>query len=205
VEATVLVLLVLVWAAFLVPSALRARRTSPTTSVHSFERTMDALASPPSGHAQGDRPVSYDRHVPDARGGPRRVVPSDRRRAVLVRRRQVLVGLAATVLLAFPLAAIVGGAGWLLFAVLLAVFTGYVTMLRRWKVEVDRVAEVLRQFPFSPDGDHPGPGVAAAGFDRGAADLAVGGEPAAPGAPPAGSGPAEGIAAPPAGERPASL
>jgi hypothetical protein len=44
VNTALILLLALMWAVFLLPGALRARRSSPASSVGTFTRAMDVLA-----------------------------------------------------------------------------------------------------------------------------------------------------------------
>lgn len=106
------------------------------------------------------------------------------RGAVLRRRRQVLIGLVAVVGASLPLAVNIGGTGWIAFGLPFTLLVAYVVMLRSWKVTADRAAEVLRELPLSPDGDHPEPGGAAAGYKRLDEEIAAGAEPARFGVPP---------------------
>lgn len=141
-----LVVLALVWAALLVPGALRARRASPHTTVGGFERAMDVLRSDPRPGlgrevmVPGDANRIVDRDVDDAPPSPRQR-PED---PVVTRRRfwftRSLVGTATTLLLA-----LLGGGGWLWlpFAVSLVLTGGYVAVLRHLKLQRDEARQVV--------------------------------------------------------------
>jgi hypothetical protein len=160
-NAALLIFLVLLWAVFLLPGALRAHRTSPTTSVGTFHRAMRTLArrDPPRSGQAG-------RYV---------YVPSDpsilvddrarRRRELMARRRRLFIRLLAATLVLFPVAVVVGGTLWVPFLVSAACLTVYVGLLRSWKVQADQAAAVVRELPDVAVARHltdvPGPKVAA--------------------------------------------
>ena len=135
-----LLLLVLVWVALLLPSAVRSRiRTSPRTSVGGFRRAMDGLRDGADGAAS--RGPRVDPRVRE----PRRAAPgapvsparptgrAPRREDPLVARRRTrfvrLVGATALSLVAAPL---VGGAlAWTVAGLLVAATATTVVVLRR--------------------------------------------------------------------------
>ena len=146
-----LVLLALVWAALLVPAALRARAASPHATVGGFERAMDVLRS--EAHADDQRTVAAGdpSGVPDRQSGV--ATTSDAARApagrpedpVIARRRlwfvRALAASGATLLLAI----IVGGWTWLPAIVIIAMTAGYTAVLRHLKLQRDAAREVVRE------------------------------------------------------------
>lgn len=138
-NGALVLLLALLWALILLPGALRSRRSSPTTSVGTFERAMGVLAR--DAREEG-------RHVYVPRDAERIVDDRARRRQEVVeRRRKAFVRLLASVGVTLPAAIVVGGAAWLLFAGTVGGLAAYVVLLRRWKVQSDEAAEVVRRLP----------------------------------------------------------
>lgn len=140
-----LVLLALVWAALLVPAALRARAASPHATVGGFERAMDVLRS--GSHEEHDREPAMAGGGNDEHGRPAPAAghPRHGEDPVIVHRRlwfvRGLVGTAASLLLAV----LVGGWLWLP-AVLITVLTaGYTVVLRYLKLQRDAAHEVVRE------------------------------------------------------------
>lgn len=150
-----LILLVLLWAVLLVPSALRGRTSaSPHVTVGGFTRAMEVLRAVPTDDAEG-RPVLVPKGAAD------RIVETETIDGVVTRpehedpqvtaRRVWFVRLIAGTVASFVLAAIFGGATWSI-AVLAAVVTGgYVALLRRWKLQRDQVRSVVRTVVPGPD------------------------------------------------------
>jgi len=160
-----IVLLGLVWAALLVPHALRSRSASPHTTVGGFERAMDVLRSD-SGSGLGRQvlvPADAGRIVgradaaavrplrPLGRGGRRESALIDRRRAWFVRS---LAATGGTLLLAL----VFGGRLWLLFVLAAAPTAAFVAVLRRWKLQRDQAHQVVhdldRDGPFAGRSSH---------------------------------------------------
>jgi hypothetical protein len=117
----VVALLAALWAAVLLPAAVRGRRhNSPMNQIDSFERSMVMLA-----------------HRAQSRPGPGRQVlmpPPPRRSArarAARRRRMVLTRLSGAAAATGLLAVIAGGLVWLLFALVAAALGGYLVMLFR--------------------------------------------------------------------------
>ncbi len=141
-----LVLLALVWAALLVPAALRARAASPHATVGGFERAMDVLRS--EAHADRARDTRGADDAPATSDRPSDVAEAQARRPedpVIVRRRLWFVrGLAATGA-TLVLAVIVGGWTWLPAIVITLVTAGYVAVLRHLKLQRDAAREVVRE------------------------------------------------------------
>lgn len=153
-----LILLVLVWAVLLLPSALRSRNaTSPHVTVGGFERAMDVLRSSP-----GDRPGKV--------GSRRLLVPDDASRIVergdaptrdaevldgvrsvrhedptVASRRLWFVRLLAASAVAVVLAPLLGGPTWVLALLIVGGTGGYAALLRRWKLQRDEVRAVVRE------------------------------------------------------------
>jgi hypothetical protein len=146
-----LVLLVLLWAALLVPSALRSRTGSPHATVGGFERAMDVLKTSPrsaptgagrqllvpgdagrivdhDGIAAAEEPKPYKREDPRV----------EARRVWFLR---LIAGTVASVALAIGF----GGLVWAVALLSLAATTVYVVLLRRWKLQADQVRSVVRR------------------------------------------------------------
>ncbi len=160
-----LVLLVLIWAALLVPSALRSRKSSPHATVGGFERAMDVLRTAPGrrgssrellvpsdagrivgrelshdpvGTAADSSPPYADEHVArSSRLQPHREDPMiARRRTRFVR---LMAGTGATLLLAL----LIGGVLWVAFLLTAAAAAGYTVLLRRLKLQRDEARRVV--------------------------------------------------------------
>ena len=126
-----LLLLVLVWAVMVVPTALRSRERSPQATVGGFERAMNVLRGEPGG-----RVVDADGRPIDVVSGP--VVRSrldGRTRRLMGLRRARFTRLVLASLAAIALAVAVGGAAWAVPALTAAVTTSYAMVLRRAKVQ----------------------------------------------------------------------
>jgi hypothetical protein len=157
-----LVLLVLVWAAFLVPSALRSRRTSPHATVGGFERAMDVLRSEGRSSGGGRRGTTgrevmvprdagriVERTVDaDAPDRPRRAHRED---PSIVGRRRWFVRLLVASLVTLVLALVAGGWLWLPALAVVAATGGYVVLLRRWKLQRDEARRVVRDLELHRD------------------------------------------------------
>jgi hypothetical protein len=133
-----LLLLVLVWVALLLPSAVRSRiRSSPRTTVGGFRRAMDGLRDGADGtRADAVRSPRDERRgratagpmSPSRSGvtGPRREDPA------VVRRRTRFVRLVGATVLALAAAPLVGGAlAWTVAGLMVAATTTTVVVLRR--------------------------------------------------------------------------
>lgn len=167
-----LVLLVLLWAALLVPSALRSRTGSPHATVGGFERAMDVLKSSPHATSHGD--------------GRRLLVPGDAGRLVdhagieaaedakpyrredprIEARRVWFLRLLVGAVVAIGLAIAFGGLLWAVAILSLGATTAYVVLLRRWKLQADQVRSVVRRLEAhtndrEPDHDPVGAAVGA--------------------------------------------
>lgn len=170
-NAALLVMLVLLWAVFLLPGALRARRSSPVTSVGTFERAMRVLARRGGGSVRsGEGRYVY---VPQDAS----VIVGDRerrRQEIVERRRRLFVRLLIATGATLPFAAFLGGAAWFVFLGSAGVLTGYAVLLRRWKLQADQAAEVVRHLPDLDEVERPAePGARTA-------PIAAGGEPPVP-------------------------
>jgi hypothetical protein len=151
-----LLLLILGWAAVLLPSAIRSRRRSTLASVGGFERAMDVLRNRPDGR-QVMVPRDADRanrivlgregqQVATAVGrdvAAAHRLPS-RQTALLERRRQLFLRVLAADGLLLVLGAVFGGMFWTLFLLGAGVLGGYATLLRHYKVERDQARQVVR-------------------------------------------------------------
>lgn len=146
-EEALLLLLILGWAAVLVPGAVRSRRSlDPHVTVGGFEEAMAVLRTRPDGReilvpSDANRIVGVR---PAADGRPARPAPSARHTRVQSRRRVLFTRLVTTTI-AMTLAAIIFGG----MVTTLAVFgwvgtVGYVALLRHFKLEEDRARAVIR-------------------------------------------------------------
>jgi hypothetical protein len=180
-----LVLVVLLWAVLLIPSALRSRSSgSPHVTVGGFARAMDVLKTSPSSPGSssgagrqllvpGDASRIVDHRRPPTRprttqgddGAPPPLVSSTREDPTIAARRvwflRLVGGTAGSLLLAIA----VGGALLWTVALVAVASTGvYVALLRRWKVQRDEVRDVVRELEVPP------------AEDRAPVDVAAGGE-----------------------------
>jgi hypothetical protein len=161
-----LVLLVLVWAALLIPGAIRSRNTSPHTTVGGFERAMDVLRKDDRGPGGGRSvmvPKDAGRIVERPVEATERLLPRPRSEDPLVARRRAwfvraLAGTAGT----FLLTVLIGGWMWLALTLVLLLTGAYASLLRRLKLQRDEARRVVRDLEL-----HRVP-------ERQAADLAVG-------------------------------
>lgn len=133
----VVVLLVVLWAAVLLPGAVRGRAgASPMSSIDSFERSMDMLAH----RARSRSPSSRTVLMPPPPRSTARARAAQRRRMILGR----LVGaVGATGLLGL----VAGGALWLLFATALAALGGYVVVLFQLQSRQAELRRKVRRMP----------------------------------------------------------
>lgn len=192
-----LVLVVLLWAVLLIPSALRSRTSSsPHVTVGGFQRAMDVLkaspsSSPSSPSAPASRGVGRRLLVPgeasrivehqdpamrsrSARGDdavPPPLVSSTREDPTISARRVWFLRLIGGTIGSLLVAIVAGGA--LLWTVALVAFasTGaYVALLRRWKLQQDQVRDVVRELEVPP-AEGQVPADMAAGGERGGAAI----------------------------------
>lgn len=141
-------LLILVWAALIVPGAVRARNTSPHVTVGGFEHAMDVLRSEGHSGGRGRRVMVPDdagrivaRPVDDhlvAAGGRTEDPVITRRRLWFVR---ALLATGAS----FGLALLLGGGAWLVFTAVLVATAAYTAVLRHLKLQRDQARQVVRQ------------------------------------------------------------
>jgi hypothetical protein len=154
-----LVLLVLIWAVLLVPSALRSRKASPHATVGGFERAMSVLRTGPDvrdGGRQlmvpGDAGRIVEREV-GASSALLSAAPGGRPRAhihvvkpedpVIERRRIRFVRLLIATAVTFVAAVFVGGWLWLALVATLGATGGYTVLLRRIKLQRDAARQVV--------------------------------------------------------------
>ncbi|WP_052665739.1 hypothetical protein [Nitriliruptor alkaliphilus] len=143
-----LVLLVLLWAALLVPSALRSRNGSPHATVGGFERAMDVLKTPTQRSGSRALLVPGDAgRIVDHVGiapveEPRPVRREDPR---VMARRTWFLRLVAGTGVSVALAVVFGGALWAIAVLSLSATGTYVALLRRWKLQADQVRSVVRR------------------------------------------------------------
>ena len=149
-----LILLVLLWAVLLVPSAWRSRSaSSPHVTVEGFERAMDVLRSSP---ARSGKVGSRSLLVPD---DAQRIVdhadlpaaeaptsaPRHREAPAIEARRQWFVRALLASLVALVMAPVLGGAAWVVASLTWGATAAYAVLLRRWKLQRDEVRTVVRE------------------------------------------------------------
>jgi hypothetical protein len=144
-------MLVLLWAALLVPSALRSRTGSPHATVGGFERAMDVLKTSPRSAPKGAGrqllvPGDAGRIVDHADIAAAEEPKPYKREDPRVEARRVwflrlVVGTVASIALAIGF----GGLLWAVALLSLAATTAYVVLLRRWKLQADQVRSVVRR------------------------------------------------------------
>jgi hypothetical protein len=146
-----LVLLVILWAAALVPSAVRARNASPHVTVGGFERAMEVLRSEQrSTHGRQvmvpkdpERIVQRAVRAPSPDRAQRRYRREDPR---VTRRRAWFERLLVATAAAFALGLFLGGWFWVFPGVAVAVTLGYTVRLRLLKLQSDEARRVVREF-----------------------------------------------------------
>lgn len=154
-DQVLLAALLIGWAAVLLPSALRSRRSSdPIATVGGFTEAMAVLRGRPSG-----REIMVPDHA-ERFGGSRlegravgRPAGTDRdtaHRRVLARRRSMFLRLVAATGVTLVLAMVVGGVLWPLFSVTALALFGYVALLRHHKLERDEARSVVRSMQPTP-------------------------------------------------------
>lgn len=161
-DGALVVVLVLAWALLLLPSALRSRRSSPHATVGGFEQAMAVLRNRPQGRevmvprdparivGQHDRPAeARSPAVPREEGTSTRIDP------VLALRRRILLRLSVSTGIAVLLAVVAGGFLWSIAVVSIAALGGYVSLLRRWKLQRDQAREVVRMLRTAPEDEVP--------------------------------------------------
>lgn len=164
-EALVVVL-ALIWAIALLPSAIRSRRRNTHATIGGFEQAMQVLRQRPSGRElmvpedasrivarAVDRPEGQFRSVgPRATmGAPVHEEPPDMSRApassshVLETRRRIFTGLVSSAGVLFLAGLLFGGAMWLLWMLSIAGLGGYVALLLKYKQQRQQAHEVVRE------------------------------------------------------------
>jgi hypothetical protein len=124
-----LLLLILVWAALLLPGALRSHlRSSPRTTVGGFQRAMDGLRAERS--VIGAAPL---------RSGARREDP------VIVLRRTRFLRLAGIATILLIVAPVIGGFMWVVAGAGVSTLLTATLVLRRLKVQREAARHVLTQ------------------------------------------------------------
>ncbi|MEX0835809.1 MAG: hypothetical protein WD010_06940, partial [Nitriliruptor sp.] len=146
--------LVLLWAALLVPSALRSRTGSPHATVGGFERAMDVLKTSPQRSngrqlmVPGDAGRIVDHHGIVAAEQPK---PYRREDPRVEARRVWFLRLVAGTVVSLVLAVIFGGVLWGVALLAVAATGAYVALLRRWKLQADQVRSVVRELEADVD------------------------------------------------------
>jgi hypothetical protein len=189
-----LVLVVLLWAVLLIPSALRSRSSgSPHVTVGGFARAMDVLktspsspgSSPGSGSDAGrqllvpgdasrivahQRPPARSRAAEGDDSAPPTPGSATREDPIVAARRVWFLRLVGGTVGSLLLAVAVGGALlWTVALTALASTAGYVALLRRWKIQRDEVKDVVRELEVPPSEDGQPVEVAAGGERDGVA------------------------------------
>ncbi len=136
-------LLALLWALVILPGALRSRRSSPASSVGTFERAMDILARRESNEYGGDGRYVYVPNDAARISGDRML----RQQEIMRRRRRTFIRLLVLALASLMIAAVGGGEWWFVFACAGAMLSGYVALLLRWKSQAEQAAAVARDLP----------------------------------------------------------
>lgn len=136
-------LLALLWALVILPGALRSRRSSPTSSVGTFERAMDVLARRESNGYGGEGRVVYVPNDAVRISGDRAI----RQQEIRARRRRTFMRLLVLTATSMVVAVVGGGQWWLMFLSTGALLTGYVVLLLRWKSQAEQAAAVARDLP----------------------------------------------------------
>jgi len=162
-----LVLLVLVWAALLLPGAVRSRRTSPHVTVGGFERAMDVLRTEARGSGGRELLVPRDagRIVDHAPIGPSKsrshTMPTQTQEDPIIARRRAnfIRALIATVV-TLVLAVVVGGWLWVPFTLVVVGTAGYVAILRHLKLQRDEAKRVVREIDLTREEVSQAPRVA---------------------------------------------
>lgn len=161
-DQVLLAALLIGWAAVLLPSALRSRRSSdPIATVGGFTEAMAVLRGRPSGREimvpdQAERFGGERVHRPVSGAAPRAagVDRETARRRVLARRRATFLRLLAATGLTLVLAMVVGGVLWPLFSVTALALLGYVAVLRHHKLERDEARSVVRSMRPPPEREY---------------------------------------------------
>ena len=169
-----LLLLVLVWAMLLLPSALRSRNASPHATVGGFERAMDVLRSESRGSSGGRQVLVPHDAVRIVQRDPRTELPrSDgERRAgagyvqkpgtgrpsrtrqpdpVVTRRLVWFLRCLAANAITLVVAVVAGGWLWLPFLVCSGLTGAYVAVLRHLKLQRDEARRVVSDLDLRED------------------------------------------------------
>ncbi len=140
-----LVLLVLVWAALLIPAAIRSRAASPHATVGGFERAMDVLRSQPQADAPSDAPSDVGGSGELAGGSARSSQVARAEDPVIVQRRTWFIRALAATGVALLLAIVAGGWLWYLAGLVTVLTAGYTVVLRHLKLQRDAARQVVRE------------------------------------------------------------
>lgn len=156
-DEVLLAALLIGWAAVLLPSALRSRRSAdPIVTVGGFTEAMAVLRGRPQGReimvpSEADRIVAYGER--SVAGAPREpsVSRTSARARLRQRRKAMFVRLLLSTVLTFALAMPIGGYLWPVFFTSALALFGYVAMLRHHKVERDAARTVIRAMHRPPE------------------------------------------------------
>jgi hypothetical protein len=162
-EPLVVLVLVLIWAGLLVPSAFRSRSTSPHATVGGFERAMDVLRTDveesnmgrtPSGRGvmvPGDAGRIVERPLQGDVSTPPPPLASMRQSPVQARREAWFIRALAGVVATLVLSIVFGGWAWPLFVIALIGTAGYVGVLRHFKLQRDEARRVVADLDLHRD------------------------------------------------------
>ncbi len=142
-NGALVLLLALLWALVILPGALRSRRSSPASSVGTFERAMDILARRESNEYGGDGRYVYVPNDAVRISGDRTI----RQQEIMARRRRTFIRLLILTLASMLIALAGGGQWWFMFGFAGAMLSGYVALLLRWKAQAEQAAAVARDLP----------------------------------------------------------
>jgi hypothetical protein len=161
-EPLVILLLVLIWAGLLVPSAFRSRSSSPHVTVGGFERAMDVLRTDAEETNMGRTPTGRGLLVPGDAGrivqrpvtvdsNPPPSLASRQQNPVQARREAWFIRALASVAGTFVLGVVFGGWAWPLFVVAVAGTAAYVGVLRHFKLQRDEARRVVAELDLHRD------------------------------------------------------
>ena len=162
-EPLVILLLVLIWAGLLVPSAFRSRSSSPHVTVGGFERAMDVLRTDAEETNMGRTPSGRGLLVPGDAGRivqrpftgdastPPPSLASQQQNPVQARREVWFVRALASVGATFVLGLVFGAWAWPLFVIAVACTAAYVGVLRHLKLQRDEARRVVADLDLHRD------------------------------------------------------
>ncbi len=161
-EPLVILLLVLIWAGLLVPSAFRSRSSSPHVTVGGFERAMDVLRTDVEESNMGRTANGRGLMVPGDAGriverpfhgdvGAPPPMPARRQSPIQARREAWFIRALASVAATLVLSVLFGSWAWPLFAIAIAGTAAYVGVLRHLKLQRDEARRVVADLDLHRD------------------------------------------------------